>query len=376
MSTDEFFEEARAQSIAKTTIVSKYFWVWAKVITFAGKKRAERIAYIDLFAGPGRYQDGTASTPLRVLQTAIKDSGLRERLVSVFNDKDNKTAQTLEDAIASLPGVDTLRYRPKVYHGEVGEEITRLFEGIHLVPTLLFVDPWGYKGVSLALIGSVLKDWGCDCIVFFNYNRINPGLNNPAVKDHMDALFGEDRANRLRQRLTLLDSKERQLAIVEEICDALREAGGKYVLPFCFKNERGSRTSHHLVFVSKNFKGYEIMKDVMARESSSATQGVPTFSYNPADARYPTLFELWRPLDELAGTLLDEFAGKRLTMRHIYEQHSVGRPYLKKNYKEVLRKLERDGKIKGDPPAEERPRRKGEATFADGVWVTFPRRGK
>ena len=64
------------------------------------------------------------------------------------------------------------------------------------------------------------------------------------------------------------------------------------VLPFGFTNERGTRTSHHLIFVSKHFKGYEIMKGVMASESSSSTQGVPSFRYNPADARFPLLFDL------------------------------------------------------------------------------------
>ena len=61
------------------------------------------------------------------------------------------------------------------------------------MPTFFFVDPWGYKGLSLRLINSVLKDWGCDCVFFFNYNRINMGLGNDAVEKHMDALFGKER---------------------------------------------------------------------------------------------------------------------------------------------------------------------------------------
>src|SRR5207248_10024637 len=41
--------------------------------------------------------------------------------------------------------------------------------------TFLFVDPFGYKGLSLQLVNSVIKDWGCDCVFFFNYNRISMG---------------------------------------------------------------------------------------------------------------------------------------------------------------------------------------------------------
>lgn len=45
---------------------------------------------------------------------------------------------------------------------------------------------------------------------------------------------------------------------------------------------------------------------------------------------------------------------------------------IKKNYKEVLRRLEAKGVIRADPPAEKRRRVKGEVTFADTVFVRFP----
>ncbi len=106
----------------------------------------------------------------------------------------------------------------------------------------------------------------------------------------MNALFGKERADRLRAQLQNMEPFEREMTIVEEMSEALREMGGKYVLPFGFKNDRGNRTSHHLFFVSKNFRGYEIMKDIMARESSENTQGVPSFQYSPASLRWPILF--------------------------------------------------------------------------------------
>ena len=86
------------------------------------------------------------------------------------------------------------------------------------------------------------------------------------------------------------------------------------------------------------------------------------------------LFELSRPLDDLADMLLTTFAGRRRTMKQIYEQHNVGKPYIPSNYKDVLAKLEFEGKIQADPPAEKRPKRKGKVTFADKVFVTFPPR--
>jgi len=375
--TNDFFQQSREQSIVKSTIVSKYFWAWAKVIIGSQKRHGhgDKIAYIDLFAGPGRYSDGTKSTPLMILEQAVADEEMRKRLVTIFNDADIDNSRALEEAIRNVPGIEELKYQPTVQNNSVGEDIVKIFESMRIIPTLFFVDPWGYKGLSLRLVNSVLKDWGCDCIFFFNYNRINMGLNNADVAEHMIALFGEERKAQLNRRLRDLDPMNRELTIVEELAQSLKDMGGKFVLPFCFRNEAGTRTSHHLIFVSKHFKGYEIMKEIMAKESSSHDQGVPSFQYSQATETYPLLFELSRPLDDLQELLIQEFAGRTLRMVDIYEEHNENTPYIKKNYKSALVALEQQGRIEANPPAiaadGEKARRKG--TFGDEVLVTFPR---
>lgn len=368
-----FFDESRDQSRIKSRIVAKYFWAWAKVIIPAAKARENRIAYVDLFSGPGSYADGTPSTPIIVLRTALKDPDLRGMLVTVFNDKTPGFASSLRETINAIPGIENLKYRPRVESEEVGQEIVELFNRTKLVPTLLFVDPWGYKGLSVALITSVLQNWGCDCIFFFNYNRINPGLNNEAVRELMDELFGKERANLIREKLSGLDPDERETLIIEELSNAIRDSGVKYILPFTFKSEKGTRTKHHLVFASKDFKGYEIMKQIMAKESSEQDQGVASFAYSTVSKLYQTQFEFSRPLSDLEEMLLTEFAGQQLTMCETYERHNVGRPYIKSNYKKVLIQMEAAKKITADPPGEQRPKKKGEWTFADDVIVTFPK---
>src|SRR4051812_23404643 len=83
----KFFDEREDQSEVKARIISKYFMVWARIIIPWAKKAEGRIGYIDLFAGPGRYKDGSASTPIMLLQAAVKDDDLRAMLVTVFNDE-------------------------------------------------------------------------------------------------------------------------------------------------------------------------------------------------------------------------------------------------------------------------------------------------
>lgn len=368
-----FFDEATEQSEIKSLLVSKYFWAWAKIM-ISNQRRykhtEDRIAYIDLFAGPGRYKSGTLSTPLLVLQKAIEDDSMRERLVAVFNDKDEENVRSLKKAIDELPGIEKIKHRPAIMNHEVGDAIAAILEVKRLVPTLFFVDPWGYKGLSLRLVNAVVKDFGCDCIFFFNYNRINMGLGNQAVTDHINALFGKEKAKILREQLLDLTSNQREEAIVNAICEALKDLGGDYVLPFCFKDKKGARTSHHLIFVSKHVKGYEIMKEIMACHSSTIEQGVASFDFNPAISLQSSfLVQFSQPL---ADQLLRHFAGQTLRMKEIYQKHLVNTPYILPNYRDALNSLEKKGLITCDPPASERQMRKEKRTFADCVKVIFP----
>jgi three-Cys-motif partner protein len=370
MGNDSFFDESTAQSRIKAKIVRDYFWAWARIIVSTQKKwkKGERIAYIDLFAGPGRYKDGTKSTPLLILETAIADPEMCERLVTIFNDADAKNAEALTREINGIAGIRSLKYKPQIQAEEVGDKLVQMFAKLNLIPTFFFVDPWGYKGLSLGLINSVIKDWGCECIFFFNYNRINMGVANKAVEEHINVLFGKHRAESLRKKLEGLKPDEREAAIVEALVEALKELGAGYVLPFCFKDENGTRTSHHLIFATKHPLPYRIMKEIMAKYSSEEHQGVASFEYCPSSNENNLLFEFNRPLDDLQNMLLEQFAGQTLNTQQIYDLHNVGLPYTMKNYKAILLEMEKNQLIQTYPPSTKRKKN----TFGDNVWVTFP----
>jgi len=374
MADDDFFDQSREHSQVKARIVAKYFGVWARVMIPSAKKFSGRIAYFDIFSGPGRYEDGTLSTPLLVLQQAIADEDMRQMVVSVFNDRSADRAGKLQAAIAALPGIETLKYKPQISNKIVGDELAKEFASLKLVPTFFFIDPFGYKGLSLALIKSVVQNWGSDCIFFFNYNRVNMGLNNEKVREHMNALFGTERADKLRVAISNLTPERRERLIISTLSESLVEMGAAFVLPFAFRDKDRDRTRHYLISVTKNFKGYDIMKEIMAKESSSNVQGVPSFEFSPTKEIEQMLFEMSQPLDDLGHVLLATFAGETMTMQSVYERHTVGTNYIKRNYKKVLTTMEAEGKIAADPPAAKRKKIKGQISFADNVMVRFPKK--
>jgi three-Cys-motif partner protein len=333
----------------------------------------QKMAYIDLFAGPGRYDDQSKSTPLLVLETIISIPDLRSRMLTYFNDKDRANIDRLEKEISKLDGIDSLKYSPVFINDEVGDEFAKFFDESHLVPSFFFVDPWGYKGLSLNLVSSMIKDWGCDCVFFFNYNRINMGISNDAIKPHLVSLFGEKGLNSLRNKIEKIESPNaREILLVEELCNTLKNNSSRFVLPFRFKNENGNRTSHHLIFISKNFLGYDIMKTIMYKESSNLTDNVASFEYNPRDMHnvQGSLFDLLsRPLDDLQDMLLQEYAGQTIDFIKLYKEHSVDKPYVQKNYRDVLINLFDKGLISAKNPNNDKPPRK--KSFSEDMRITF-----
>jgi len=349
---------------------------WAKVMVPQARSWAGSLAYIDLYAGPGRYDDGTKSTPILILESAVQNPNLRKLLVATFNDRNPEFAARLRANIQQISGIETLTHQPQVHSVEVDEEVADVFGRAAMVPSFSFVDPFGYKGITQRLLKGILKDWGCDLILFFSYARINAAIDNDIFEEHISALFGEERLKTLRARLQRKRPWEREALILETFSRVLQDLGFKYVLPFTFRRKGQDRTSHHLILVTKHPLGYTVMKEIMASESSEYDQGVPSFAYSRplGEAETPLLFSLDRPLEALADGLLDHFEGQSLTMKEVFERHHIGTRYVERNYKTALGRLENEGKIVADPPAPKRPMRGGERTFGPNVRVMFPRR--
>jgi three-Cys-motif partner protein len=82
--TEGFFEERSDQSEVKSRIVAKFFASWSNVIVNTAKRngRQPKLAYLDLFSGPGRYTDGAKSTPLLIVEKAIDTPDLANNILT------------------------------------------------------------------------------------------------------------------------------------------------------------------------------------------------------------------------------------------------------------------------------------------------------
>jgi three-Cys-motif partner protein len=367
---DNFYQKPSDASRVKQAIVATYFGAWKNVLKTW--RNRPKLGYVDLYSGPGVYADGSYSTPLLILQQAIEDEYLADKLIAVFNDGDPQLAAELRKNIAKLPSIQRLRNEPKVYEYSVSETVIGLAPRI---PTLLFADPWGYKGFSIALIAAFLGIAGSDCVFFFNYNRINAGLGWQGFDEPLDLVFGQDRAEALRSKVQGLLPSQREQVIVTEMKAALKEIGAHCALPFRFVSAKADRTSHHLLFASKSQRGCLIMKEVMRNRSSSLVQGLGTFEFTGV-ARVAEQFLLpgLGPLDELQADLARRFAGKTVSFKQLLSQddHPTA---AERNYKDAILQLEMEGAVSVVVPDRERRKSKGKLTLPIDAVITFRKSG-
>lgn len=367
MTTHFNFAEQREQSAIKTEIVTKYFDAWSKILS----QRFSKLAYIDLFAGPGIYDDGSESTPIIILKEIIKSPELRSKFVVCLNDKNIDNYQKLVSNISKLEDITLLKYSPKISNSEVTYDTPAEFN-FSKIPCFCFIDPAGYNGLSLELLKVFGQDYGSDIIFFFNYNDINRALSNNRVTYNMKQLFGESHYQSLISKIDGQSGQNRESIIVNEMSEAIREIGLKYPLPFRFQTEGKKRTSHYIIFASKNITGFNIMKDIMYKIGEKDFNGIGQFEFIPScnkqDNVQLSIVDLYStPFEQFKEDLCQRYLGKTLSMENLYMQDSPNTQFIKKQYKQALIELEMDNLITCDKPYLER--RKG--TLSDKTIIKF-----
>ena len=361
--TDEFFEEQEEASAVKTALVARYFARWAPILL----SQVPKIGYVDLYSGPGRFKDGTKSTPLLVMEQVAGSERLRNAVASYFNDLNSDFIEILKEELAKIEGINELAFAPRFSSGEVSDSLAGLFDKGEAIPTLTFLDPWGYKGLTRRLIESVVRGFGSEAVFFFNYSRINAAIMNDSVEPRVEAIFGKERLGRLRAAVPSLSVQAREEFLIRELGSMFdEELMAPHLIPFRF--HRPSGQTHYICFVSKRPRGYEVMKEVISSLGIEDEDGVPKFEFLPQKvARQLGLpFDAQRPIMALPRALHDAFSGQTLTIRQVCRLHHAGTPFILKNYRRVVLEMEKQGRVICDP-SNRRPN-----TLAEHVRITFP----
>ncbi|MGY2894707.1 three-Cys-motif partner protein TcmP [Deinococcus sp. UYEF24] len=344
---DDFFNNSqRLASKIKTDLVVKYLKPWLDIMN---RHHPGPLGYVDLFCGPGKFVNDVGaefpSTPLRVLDLVAENPALTARLQLQFNDAKAAHVEQLKTAMSQHAAWRLIEDRVTL----TSEAVTSSSLSRHLppYPSLYFLDPFGYGGFSLADLNRIVQGHGNDLLFFFNYNRFNPELNHPLEKIRLqtESLLGSQSLSRLLEKLAATGAESRRQAIITDHLWTQLEMGGlprHYVVPFEFKFGDRDRTSHYIVFVSKNKNARRIIKEVMAGLRTDRAGG--SFEFNP----HAVVGGLFDGHFLLGDELQRMFSGRTLTVGEIIAAHDLAclrAPYVEKDYKEALKQLRQQGHL-------------------------------
>ena len=359
MAESDFFKHQTDSSRVKASIVSEYFPQYCKIIR--RKHEPEMFRYIDLFAGPGVYEDGNVSTPIMLAGKIAEESSLKDKVQFVFNDL-NYRDKLKANFEAEFPKGT---FPKGVYFSgrKVGED-ERIYSFIEQStmkrdsrgqlknekPSLLFFDPFGYSGMRTESLVKFLRNWGNEIFLFINTKRINPALENNLFEDLMRLWF-PTRFDTLKEEVRKRRSVPERLEYIltslrEEFVKLMGDRRPVYCCAFRFQEEDSKTTSHYILHITKGLKGYELAKDVYNKYANEnlVLNGSNTYTFDPKKcAGEMSLFgDINMAAEALKEELCKKYTGQTLTALNLFTQHHATSKYCREHYTAALRQAVKD----------------------------------
>ncbi|MEU8401749.1 three-Cys-motif partner protein TcmP [Nonomuraea sp. NPDC048892] len=349
---------------AKHEILRGYLNGWFPVMS----RYNNRIFFFDGFAGPGRYKNGEAGSPIIALTTLLDHahfSRMKCDFLFMFCEHDSKRFTSLEvevkklkEARAPWPSNVKVQLVNKEFEASASDIITEMQRlKKQLVPTFAFVDPFGVSGLPITVIKDLLASPRCELFVNYMVDSVNRFAGAGNIDHHLKDLFGTER---YKEAAALQGQPRQQFLhnLYEEQLKSVCEFS--FVQSFAMINTYG-HIGYYLFYGTRDIKGLELMKDSMwkidpggdYRFSDRLVGQTVLFIEDGVDAR---------PLQQALRT---EFAGKAVPIQQLEDFTITRTPYKKSHLRRfALTPLERENAIQ--------VRRPGRSQFPPGTVVIFP----
>src|ERR1700744_3297337 len=332
MIEDNFFKEQTQSSEVKAKIVAEYFPQYARILL---RRPQSSVRYLDLFAGPGKYEDERHSTPLLLAGLCSEDPLLCEKVHLIFNDK--HFSKELEHNFNELFNKDVFKHKPKFGDKTVGEDegiksfLNKEPQKTNPNPTLLFFDPFGYKGIDTNTFAKFLQNWGNELFLFVNIKRINQAIAVGKFDEMMQALFPTSIESLRKDRQYSAASVQDRLQLImknlaEEFVKALAPAK-LYHCAFRFQEEDNKATSHFIVHFTKNERGYELVKNVYHTfDNIGATlENDGSYTFDAKKTYKTDAINFGNENVKTLSLLIEkQYKGQQWTAKELYDDHQKG----------------------------------------------------
>jgi three-Cys-motif partner protein len=348
---------------AKHIILRKYLDQWLPILSLGG---FPSVIFIDGFAGPGIYEDGSDGSPIIALKAFLDHPApITAQVHFHFVEQHPKRADILRREISRL--LDS-RGKPAnmhctVYAGETFEQAYRKIVSVRETsgaPIFALIDPFGWTGAPMSIIADILKRQSCEVLMNFMFEEVNRFLSKSDQADNFDALFGSS-----EWRVHLESSgHQRKVGVRECYGNRLITSGARFVRYFEMCNQSNA-TDYFLFFATKSPKGLVAMKRAMWKVDDS---GAFKFSDATNQNQLILLGNGPNPGD-IERQMVQRFRGQAVKTPEISKFIVEETAYLDTHFKSVLKAME-----EATPPKIEiinPPQKRRRGTFSDEVVVRF-----
>lgn len=379
MSKTDYYEKRTEHKRVKSEIVSKYLLTWVNII---GPKSNE-LHYLDLFSGRGIYKDGLPATPLMIFneieKAAIKIPWILDKLHLSFFEGKKIYYDMLSMTLRQHPIYKLLKNEPIIIKQKIDTNFISNNSNLLRDRTYTFIDPFGYTDISLDLVDSVSKHWGCDCLFYLSISGLIRNIREPKKEESNRNFFGDLGFERL---INSIENNTTSLSeiILTEIELILRTKNNYRVIKYGVEFGKMRRVSHFLVFISKHKLGYEKMRHIMIKQGYEDSSGYPILRFSETLKKKQSKAELKlgdrsKNLITYSNQLLEDFGQRVIKVESLLEE-CVEKEYPLANthIKKLLRYLEVNDKVlisrldmNGNPRAGERIQRHDIVSFIEGA---------
>lgn len=260
--------EGREQSFFKHYVLENYLERLAFKTMMWG---VENFNYIDCFAGPWQSEEENFSdtSPKKAIEKLQKvkadliEKGKSPNIRFVFIEKNIKAFGKLSELL-----------QPYQNHIEIKPCNNSFEESIPLIQDFInhknkqpfsffFIDPTGWTGFGMDQIRNLLKDNRGEVLINLMTKDIRRFVNEDGCNDSFIRLFGQERAQKVLDKVSCLQGQKKVDEIVKQYCLCIKElADYTYVASAVILNPLEKREHFHLIYGTRSLVGLQVFKEI------------------------------------------------------------------------------------------------------------------
>jgi three-Cys-motif partner protein len=265
-----FFKGKRPWSKIKDQILGQYMPPYLAKVATLGKP----IILIDAFAGPGKFEDGSAGSPLIICQAA--EQRVRDSYLAIFVNREKEHHDQLSHVLSTF--IEQRKVIPM--YGTAGALLAKIRDVLGEHTVFLYLDPFGLKGCEFSVIDPFLRRdraYSTEIVVNLNISTMHRLAARQAVAS---GRTDDRRIRAFHDRLTrvlggdywkniLWDDTKEPEAKAEEVMAMYREKilGLEEPRAFCgscpVRERYGSGIKYYVTFYSRHRDALLLMNNAM-----------------------------------------------------------------------------------------------------------------